>query len=109
MNSFVETLLIMLGALIVFGGVIGVIIYLHSRAYSRIYDEMKAKLTPLQFDVWLKIQSIQNEINRIERGITSSDSFNSFAGHRYMFAKQELHELKDQEAELWEKFYWLGR
>jgi len=108
MNSFAGTLLIIVGSLIVIGGVLWLLIYMHSRTYSEIYDEMKKKLTPSQFDVWLKIQSVQREIHMIEREANPGVSHSTFTGRRYVFARHELEELRDEEAELWEKFYALG-
>ena len=108
MNSFAETLLIVLGSLIVFGAIIALLIYLYGRTYSQIYDEMKKKLTPPQFDVWLKIQRVQTEISRLEKEFVSGNSQNTFTGRRCIFDRYELQELRNEEAELWEKFYRLG-
>ena len=108
MSSFLSTLLIVLGSFIVIVGVLWLLVYLHGRTYSDLYDEMKKKLTPPQFDVWLKIQNIQSEISRMEREFTSGNSHNTFTGRRYIYARYELQELRDEEAELWEKFYGLG-
>jgi len=80
-----------------------IFIYAHfyGRELQKIHSEMKKKLTPQQFDVWLEIQRVEREIERMEREDRNSAGLG-------MFCQFELRELREKKNELWSKFSELG-
>jgi len=99
--SFLGALALGLGSAALIGGAILLYTHLCGRALEREYAEMKEKLTPQQFDIWLDIQKVQQEIKFLEKGATSN---HPFAERHSVFSRMELRELKEKENELWWQF-----
>jgi len=95
----IRALAISIGFILLMAGTVYLFARFYNRRLKKEYAEMKEKLTPQEFDVWMDLKQIQWKTERLEKRLVPGSSRDTY--YSICDIKSELNELSAKELELW--------